>query len=500
MQKCYIALIAILTFTGSLFAQVDSTFFTPPSWSESELVWVRADGDTLNYEWQGLSFLPDGTIWVTGIAGYYSEATLNYHTIVGLVKRDYIWEEIAGYYFGIDEYYCAPLLPFRAVQSKNGNIWLFFKKASIEEFCLYGIYYEDEHWERIYVSDADAFTRISGLLYNPDFSLWGICTYITRFTLGIFPFNDIDHNFLEPILIDSISSGNQFFLGGKIDTEGIRYLIWANDAAPNFIVMKSLYNSGYLLNPDTLFSFSPYSLTSYTYPRSEPPQLRFSSVDDTTYYMTLSKLYWTEPPDSLRLLHLPYVLEYCNGRIDTFFFEDTGYTVASLVDKNGYLWCFWGNDDNYSNSEEPGFYRIYDGSSWSEKQIFPIPFKQIRDINTDLEGNIRVLFQKEDSLFISNLSYITNIEEQEIELPVVKDLLKLYPVPFNSTLNIDIGQNKGTVIIYNLNGAEVKRMPINKQAIWDGKNNRGIDCPSGIYLIRYNDKSRTISSKALLLR
>jgi flagellar hook assembly protein FlgD len=44
------------------------------------------------------------------------------------------------------------------------------------------------------------------------------------------------------------------------------------------------------------------------------------------------------------------------------------------------------------------------------------------------------------------------------------------------------------VEVYNIRGELVRRLKMtDSEAIWDGRNSSGVDCPSGVYLLRSND-------------
>jgi len=95
------------------------------------------------------------------------------------------------------------------------------------------------------------------------------------------------------------------------------------------------------------------------------------------------------------------------------------------------------------------------------------------------------------------------------EVVMHTELLPVYPNPFNP--NAYISYNIGTkadvkLSIYNTKGQLVRtlneqnRMPGNYTTVWDGKDNSGNACPTGIYMIRMQAGNVTSSIKAMLMK
>lgn len=106
---------------------------------------------------------------------------------------------------------------------------------------------------------------------------------------------------------------------------------------------------------------------------------------------------------------------------------------------------------------------------------------------------------------------------QKFTIPVVEnsedeiaktEVLRLYPNPFNPELKIswekDSMQSEDTEIeIYNLKGQKIRYMKtpsVIGNIVWDGRNEEGRKCSSGIYYVRYRSGGKNVIHKAVLLK
>jgi hypothetical protein len=89
------------------------------------------------------------------------------------------------------------------------------------------------------------------------------------------------------------------------------------------------------------------------------------------------------------------------------------------------------------------------------------------------------------------------------------DLSQNYPNPANpsSTINFKLPESgKVSLRIFNILGQEVKTLvDEHREAgsytfIWDGKNNRGLSVPSGIYLYTIKAGDNVVTKKLMLLK
>ncbi len=94
-------------------------------------------------------------------------------------------------------------------------------------------------------------------------------------------------------------------------------------------------------------------------------------------------------------------------------------------------------------------------------------------------------------------------------IPLVTDLLPLYPNPFNPTVKIPYTlKEAGNVefAIYNSRGQLVRRLNTGEKAsgahneVWDGRDNSGQPCATGVYHFRMTVGSETYYRKAVLLK
>ncbi|MDP8220958.1 MAG: T9SS type A sorting domain-containing protein, partial [Candidatus Stygibacter frigidus] len=86
--------------------------------------------------------------------------------------------------------------------------------------------------------------------------------------------------------------------------------------------------------------------------------------------------------------------------------------------------------------------------------------------------------------------------------------LQLYPNPFNPDLNIsweaENMENSNTEIaVYNIKGQQIRSCQIDSCRgclNWDGRNDRGFSCSTGVYFVRITTGGKNISHKAVLLK
>lgn len=77
----------------------------------------------------------------------------------------------------------------------------------------------------------------------------------------------------------------------------------------------------------------------------------------------------------------------------------------------------------------------------------------------------------------------------EVQIPAA-NMLTAWPNPMKNRLSIkaDPSLRGESVEVYNIRGELVRRLKMtDSEAIWDGRNSSGVDCPSGVYLLRSND-------------
>jgi len=104
---------------------------------------------------------------------------------------------------------------------------------------------------------------------------------------------------------------------------------------------------------------------------------------------------------------------------------------------------------------------------------------------------------------------ILNIDNNIFEIPKQFKLYQNHPNPFNPITHINFDISEATNVkltIYNLLGKTIKTLVNDKMVsgsytkTWNGKNNQGIDVPSGVYFYRLSTNQFTKTNKMILLK
>jgi hypothetical protein len=124
-------------------------------------------------------------------------------------------------------------------------------------------------------------------------------------------------------------------------------------------------------------------------------------------------------------------------------------------------------------------------------------------------SGMRLIYTKEEvyecidsevRLYMSHLSTSINNDIDVIPRTIS---LSLYPNPFNSSLAISVsGAAVSEIAIYDLLGQQIRTFSdiTNNSVVWDGHNNTGIACASGIYFVRDSSGERAVVRSATLLK
>ncbi|MDD4308748.1 MAG: FlgD immunoglobulin-like domain containing protein [Candidatus Cloacimonetes bacterium] len=103
----------------------------------------------------------------------------------------------------------------------------------------------------------------------------------------------------------------------------------------------------------------------------------------------------------------------------------------------------------------------------------------------------------------------TNNNNGNSDTPVVPGFNSAYPNPFNPSTTINFGVNNSaltTINIYNSRGQVVRKLLSETLARgtysrqWDGRNNDGASCPSGLYLMKMSIGNNSYSYKLMLMK
>lgn len=117
-----------------------------------------------------------------------------------------------------------------------------------------------------------------------------------------------------------------------------------------------------------------------------------------------------------------------------------------------------------------------------------------------------------DNFCVGSYTYnVTDVEQNQAHqlIPVGFNLFQNYPNPFNSTTAIQYTiskKSKITIKLFNLLGEEINTLvdiiqPIGSFTVhWDGKDRKGLECTSGLYICSMKTKDFLVSRKLMLLR
>ena len=472
MNKRYLfAVIAVLTFTGSLFAQVDSTFFTPHSWTEPETLLEDM------YKWD-VCDLGEGQLLMVGTK-MGNRGLYFYYRIFS----DDCWSELDSVYWsgysGVGIY---------LFSDSTDKAWLF----TAREFTVNAFRFNRGYWESPTVLSGGDFWCYHDVMEGfrggekphivvancPDcWSFYKLSPPDSIYAMEIpYSYEELYCPFYPR---NFHSFGDTVFF--TLDCERDRPI------DPDFVnIILGRYYDGSWAEPDIIFScrnFEPYEFND-----------GFAHSGDKLYLLIATYETVTSP-----VSYSLYCREEGDWRMYDIPFEGAQILTLALDRARNHLWIYgnWsGRGFGYTIFHDGRFSPLYYPFESGTKSLY---YDLVR-LFFDSGGGIRIF--NGNPLYSNPLceTRVTTTSIAENNNTELQSHLAVYPNPFNSTSNIDIGENKGIVSIYNLNGAEIRKINIDKKTVWDGKNNRGKDCPSGIYLIRYNNESITLTGKVLLLR
>lgn len=99
--------------------------------------------------------------------------------------------------------------------------------------------------------------------------------------------------------------------------------------------------------------------------------------------------------------------------------------------------------------------------------------------------------------------------ENQDDIIALQPSLVCYPNPFQNNLELSYSLKEPSELafdIYNLKGQKVRSIKLGTKYTgtgsftWDTKDDKGLDCPAGVYLVRMQAGKRTIISKNILVR
>lgn len=141
-------------------------------------------------------------------------------------------------------------------------------------------------------------------------------------------------------------------------------------------------------------------------------------------------------------------------------------------------------------------------TGWTNSGNFPVSENTVDESFNGGEADVFVL--------VLDTGFMTDITDENNLIPAKFDLFQNYPNPFNPETAIRVGLQRGseiTLTVYNLLGQTVKTITKNEYKNpgfytykWNGRNDFGQRCASGLYIYRLSTANFTTSRKMILLR
>ena len=171
-----------------------------------------------------------------------------------------------------------------------------------------------------------------------------------------------------------------------------------------------------------------------------------------------------------------------------------GLTFGSAFDSQGHLWVAGSGLGHY------------DGNSWQTYTPSNSGLADLRCRNVFVDSTGLIWISNYDRPVLNVFNYPASVANDDPEVPAVP-LLKAWPNPFSESLFIEYELPRSTASskfsVYNLRGQKVRGLEAGPgsngkvSAVWDGRDDKGIACPSGIYLVRLNQPGEPQSLKVL---
>jgi len=190
------------------------------------------------------------------------------------------------------------------------------------------------------------------------------------------------------------------------------------------------------------------------------------------------------------------------------------------VDSDGNAWAVWRQALVEQDSCGDIYYSVNQGQGWSE----PAPVNEhpavdgSASIAVDGEGRIWCIWgSTREGKHGVYASYATGVgvTERDFIQPPKSTIESILPNPFKSSTTISysvagrLGSRENQFVelkIFDVTGRQVKALVSDKQSpahyeiIWNGQDNEGLRCASGIYFIRMNSESFSANERLILLR
>gem|GEM_PF-4690420 len=351
------------------------------------------------------------------------------------------------------------------------------------------------------------------LVFSPELDE---CVFgVTDRTWGVFTLMytrmDDDSSWIEPVDAPFQGSGDGLLPAYSPDANRIFFV----SSRPSWPTVNVWYSE----RVDTLWS-DPVELPSPV--NTNSAEFGLSLASDATLYFTSDRssgfgqqdIYRSTPVggEYSSLEHLGSPINTLYNDASPYIAPDQSYLIFESNQPGGY-----GQVDLYISSFEDGI--------WTD------PVNLGPEINTEQIDDAAGVSPDGKYLFFNRRrAYVTN-EQTDIYwvdiravfpdsglgtgetggsgFPRLFTLDQNYPNPFNPTTRIDYyirGSGTISLMVYDLSGKLVRRLdggvkPEGKSSVvWDGRNDRGIAVPSGVYFYTLKAEGHTITKKLLLLK
>jgi len=189
------------------------------------------------------------------------------------------------------------------------------------------------------------------------------------------------------------------------------------------------------------------------------------------------------------------------------------------VDAFGNVWAVWRQALEVSDTYGDIYYSVNSGSDWSEPE--PVDddpaADNYPDIAVDGEGRIWCAWVSTRDGGGTYAAYTTSagIGEEGFIQPPKSTIESILPNPFKSSTTIfysvagRLGSKENQYVelsIFDVTGRQVKALVSNKQSpahyeiIWNGKDDKGLRCASGVYFIKMQSNEFDANERLVLLR
>ncbi|HNX38918.1 MAG TPA: T9SS type A sorting domain-containing protein, partial [Candidatus Cloacimonadota bacterium] len=204
---------------------------------------------------------------------------------------------------------------------------------------------------------------------------------------------------------------------------------------------------------------------------------------------------------------LPVELSSFTATISAQNFVNLMWTTQSETGVSGYyIYRNIGTDVSQATLVSP----LIPASNTSQTQNYIFTDTEITDAGTYYYWLQNVDFDGSNAYHGPvTLTYTTGGNNGTPVIPTVTELKSIYPNPFNPSAFISYGlatPSEVSISIYNNRGQmirTIKNCPStigNHRIEWNGQDDNGKDCSSGVYIFRMNAGSQTFSQRAILVK